>query len=114
MIHTLLDLLWVWVLAPVLVLWGSYLAGVQYYRGGLWRLFWPIGMFALLLDVLLNFTLFAVLTWDWPREGEWTFSKRLGRLVCGTGWRAAFAELIAAYMLDWADPRGLHVKRRCG
>lgn len=109
----MIDFLMHWVLLPIAVTWGSYLIGVQYYRGGWCRVFWIVGAFALVCDVLFNFTLFAVLTWDWPQKGEWTFSQRLERLVCSKGWRATEADLIATYMLDWADPRGVHVQRRC-
>lgn len=55
------------------------------------------------LDIWLNFTTFAVCTLDWPRWGEWTFSKRLERLARDAGWRGALARPVARY-LNRFDP----------
>lgn len=102
-------LAWSWAVQPTMVMCLLYLAGVQYYRGGAWRVLWPVGAAALLFDVLLNYTLFALITWDWPRRGEYTFSTRLERLIHAAGWRGSLARAIARYLLDWADPRGFHI-----
>ena len=77
-----------------------------------WVFAFPLIVIALILDVLLNFTVFAVLTWDFPRKGEWTFSQRLARLVRDTGWRGKLSNWIAASLLDPYDhdPKG-HIKR---
>lgn len=53
---------------------------LQYERGGWWRLVAPITLAALIIDVLANYTVLALLTWDWPARGEWTFSTRCVRL----------------------------------
>ena len=50
-------------------------------RGGLWWLLAPVAIIAWPLDVLLNYTVLAAITWDFPRAGEITFSQRLSRLV---------------------------------
>lgn len=78
-----------WVVAiflglPVL-LWCLYVVGIQFERVALggsrwWYCVLPVTFVALLLDVLLNYTVLVVLTWDVPRVGEWTFSDRLARL----------------------------------
>ena len=93
----------------IVVMWILYVVGIQYLRGGLWRLLLPITAVAALLDVLLNYTLFAVMTWDFPRKNEWTFTQRLGRLVTYFNWQGKAARLTAKYLLDWVDPRGQHV-----
>lgn len=46
---------------------------------------------AFVLDVLFNYTSFALLTLDFPRRGEYTFSKRLRRLIFRMDWRGAMA-----------------------
>lgn len=92
------------------VLWPLYIIGVQYERGGWWRLVAPITLIALALDVLLNFTELALLMWDWPRDRyELTFSNRLKRLVLDGGWRGAFARFVANRMLNPFAPNGKHV-----
>lgn len=90
-------------------MWALYLVGVQYHRGGNWRALWPVGAAAIAFDLLLNYTLFAIVTWDWPRSKEYTFSTRLERLIHDTGWRGSLARAITYYLLDWADPRGFHI-----
>lgn len=61
---------------------------------------WRRAVLALLamLDAWLNFTTLALYTLDRARWGEWTFSKRLERLVRDTGWRGALARPIARYL----------------
>ena len=61
---------------------------------------WRRACLALLaaIDVWLNFTTLALYMLDWPRWGEWTFSKRLERLVCDAGWRGALARPVARYL----------------
>ncbi|PHM20924.1 MAG: hypothetical protein CK604_00495 [Curvibacter sp. PD_MW3] len=94
----------------LLILWPLYIIGVQYERGGWWVVLMPITLVALVLDVWLNFTELALLTWDWPRnEDELTFSNRLKRLVHDGGWRGSFARFVARGMLDPFAPGGRHV-----
>lgn len=66
-------------------------------------------VFAILLDVVLNYTLLAVLTLDFPKSGEYTFSQRLERLVRQDGLRGKVARSIA-FVLDPFDPSGKHIK----
>lgn len=99
-------------LLSIPLLWVLYLVGIQYQRGGWWRVCLVAALPALILNVVMNYTVLAVLTWDWPKKGEWTFSKRLGRLVLDTGWRGTLAWYTARYLLDWADPDGVHIKPR--
>jgi hypothetical protein len=91
------------------VMFVLYAIGIQYERGGGWRALRVVAALALVLDLLLNFSLFALALWDWPRSGEWTFSKRLKRLNRDTGWRGRIARRITA-LLDRLAPSGQHVK----
>ena len=95
--------------AATLAMWLLYIVGVQYKRGGVWGMLAPITVIALVLDVVGNYTLFALLTWDFPRAGEYTFSTRLSRLVHYDDWRGDLARDIAWYLLDPFDPSGRHV-----
>ena len=53
---------------------------------------------AWLMDVVANFSTLALLFWDWPQYGEWTFSKRLPRLCNLPGWRGRFARRCKIYI----------------
>ena len=94
------------------LLWVLYVIGIQYQRGGWWRVCLVAALPGIVLNVVLNFTVLALITWDWPRKGEWTFSQRLERLIAGTGWRSAAAFFVARYLLDPFDPDGIHIKTR--
>lgn len=114
MIEIGLTLLIAYALWPLYVfcmaLWRAHLTGrVTVFA---WLLAWPLVVSAVLLDVALNYTVFAVLTWDFPRRGEWTFSQRLNRLIKDTGWRGKVAVWLADNLLDPydLDPKG-HIKR---
>jgi hypothetical protein len=74
-----------------------YPIAVQYERGGLWRAVMPITLVALVIDVIANYTELALLTWDFPREGEYTFSDRLVRLKHDAGWRGVIARTAVWY-----------------
>lgn len=94
------------------LLWVLFVVGIQYQRGGVWRVCLVAALPALVLNVLLNYSLLALISWDWPRKGEYTFSKRLERLVLAPGWRGLAAWAIATYLLDPVDPDGVHIKRK--
>ena len=94
----------------ILLLWPLYIVGIQYERKGIFYLVLPITIIAGILDIILNYTELAILTLDFPRKGEYTFSMRLERLVDRTDWRGNFARFVKKYMLDWADPDGVHIK----
>lgn len=81
---------------------------IQYERGGWWRLLLPLLVVAWVIDVLANYTELALLTWDWPRKHEYTFSQRIGRLQHDKGWRGKVAKVIKDYTNFW-DPQGDHI-----
>lgn len=56
------------------------------------------GWVGAVLSLVLNYTELAIITWDWPRSGEWTFSKRLPRLARRDDWRGAFARYVASVL----------------
>lgn len=92
-----------WLFAAPVLLGLLFPLAIQYKRGG-W--FLPLTLLAgvlLVFDVLINFTSLALLTLDVPRQGEWTFSQRLARLIHRTDWRGNIARRTAAY-LNHFDP----------
>jgi hypothetical protein len=103
---------------PVLML-ALYAVGIQYQRESLpqWlrNVCECIAGFALLLDAVLNWSLFSLYLWEWPRwkenelQPEWTFSTRLERLIRQVGWRSNIARRIAA-VLNFIAPSGRHIK----
>lgn len=78
---------------------------LQYERGHTWLL--PIAALFFLLDVIANYTELALLTWDWPQPGEYTFSKRLSRLERLPGIRGEICKSVSDY-LNYFSPG--HVK----
>jgi hypothetical protein len=94
---------------PSLALWVGYVIAIQYYRGGRWEYLKPFTILVALIDVILNYTYYVPLTWDFPRNGEVTISKRLNRLVTETGTRGRICRAISKYLLDPFDPRGRHI-----
>ena len=58
----------------------------------------PLLLVAYIADVVANFSTLALLFWDWPQYGEWTFSKRLPRLCNLSGWRGRFARRCKIYI----------------
>lgn len=90
-----------------------YPLAIQYERGGWWRALAPVTLFALLVDVVANHTELALLTWDFPERGEWTFSQRLKRLNTDPDWRGKLSRAITVY-LDYFDPDGWHIQERRG
>jgi len=80
-----------------------YPIAVQAERGGWWLIVTPVTFVALILDVVANYTELALITWDFPTKGEWTFSTRLKRLQYYTGWRGKFARVAKDYC-NFFDP----------
>lgn len=105
------------IMVPLYLLWLYYLVCMAIARAHidgkmnywLWILAAPAVGVAIALDVALNYSLLALLTFDFPRKGEWTFSQRLSRLIHGGGWREKVARKVAA-ILDPFDPQGFHIK----
>ena len=92
----------------VFLLLPLYAIGIQFERGGWWRMVLPVTLVALLLDVVLNYTELALLTLDFPVKNEWTFSTRLARLRYDSDWRGDTARYIARG-LDAIAPSGKHI-----
>ena len=92
-----------------LLLFLLYPLAIQYERGGYWKAVLPITFVALVIDVYCNYTELALLTWDWPRDGEWTFSMRCKRMkVYEDTWGGKVALFIEPYLDFWA-PSGNHI-----
>lgn len=85
-----------------------YPLAVQYERGSWWKTLLPLTLLTLLIDIIANYTELALLTWDFPKRGEWTFSTRLKRLQTDSGWRGALAQYVVVY-LNFFAPNGKHV-----
>lgn len=91
-------------LSPLLLI--LYPLAIQYKTRN-WRWLTPLTLFAIVLDVAANYTELALLTWDFPRKGEYTFSQRLSRLQYGNAWQRFISRLVIPY-LNYFDPG--HVK----
>jgi predicted metal-dependent hydrolase len=85
-----------------------YPIAIQVERGGWWYLLAPVTLIVLLVDVIANYTELALLTLDWPKSGEWTFSTRCKRLQHDTGWRGRIARVVRDYT-NFFDPQGEHI-----
>lgn len=85
-----------------------YCIGIQYERGGWWRICYIPAFVGLMIDVIANYTELALLTLDFPRWGEWTFSKRLSRLQHSKDWRGEFSRYVSG-CLDKIAPSGKHI-----
>ena len=85
-----------------------YPIAVQYERDGWWLLLTPITVFTLALDVVCNYSELALLTWDFPRCKEYTFSARLLRLEYDCTWRGRYCAYVIVY-LNYFAPNGKHV-----
>lgn len=60
----------------------------------IWYLYYTVGV----TDVIANYTELALLTGDFPRKGEYTFSQRLKRLQYGTPWQRFVAKGVKPYL----------------
>jgi hypothetical protein len=85
---------------------------IQYKRPGLrepWLfLAYVVAGIATVIDIIANYTTLALLLWDWPQAGEFTFSKRLVRLKGRADWKGDIARDIAV-ILNRIDPLHDHV-----
>lgn len=100
-------LLWPLLWLPLILL-AVYPVAIQYERGGWWRVLIVLYLPAGVLDVMLNYTTLALYTLDFPKAGEYTFSRRLSRLRRRTDWRRWFAVVLKPF-LDYFDPKGVHI-----
>lgn len=67
-----------------------------------------VGIVALFVDVVANYTELALLTMDRPLRGELTFSTRCVRLQHCTGWKGFVGRITKAYT-NFFDPQGNHI-----
>jgi hypothetical protein len=99
--------------APLALL-AAYAVGIQYERAGMgqgwwWNLAWAVAAPALVADIILAHTLFALYLRYWPQRGEWTFSQVLARLCKRADWTGEAARYLKR-VLDSIAPTGIHIK----
>ena len=85
-----------------------YPIAIQVERGGWWYLLAPVTLLTLLVDVVANYTELALLTLDWPKAGEYTFSTRCKRLQHDQGWRGDIARVVRDFT-NFFDPQRDHI-----
>lgn len=86
-----------------------YAIGVQYERGGAWKLVFPVTLLALLMSWALNQTLGRLL-YGTPASWRETFSKHTERTTHLMSWRGRVARLMAA-VLNFFSHDELHIER---
>lgn len=94
--------------------WMLYLAVMALYRAHLQKALTKIGyvlglpllLVGLLVDFVMNITVFSVLFLELPRE--WLVTGRLQRHIKQSGWRYSLAKFICEHLLNFADPTGNH------
>lgn len=96
------------VLWSPLLLTVVYPLGIQYERGGWFRVLLPFYALAAVLSVTVNVTWFSLVVWELPRKGEITTSQRCERLVFSSGWPGVLARSIARYT-NLFDPTPPHI-----
>lgn len=72
----------------------------------------PMVLFFYLVDVYVNYTIFSLLMWEFPKswKEEKTVSERLDRYYhTDHGWRTQVTAWIGPILLDPWDPRGKHI-----
>ena len=82
-----------------------YPLAVQAERGGWWRLLYPVVGFALVLDVVANYTEMRLL-FGKPRDAEYTITKRLSRMK----YEGSLVGCHVCKFLDWLAPSGKHCR----
>jgi hypothetical protein len=100
--------------AQLYAFWVLYLAVMALYRAHLnktltklgYALGLPLVAFGLVIDFIMNVTVFAVLFLELPRE--WLVTDRLQRHMRRSGWRFKLAKFICEGLLNFADPSGNH------
>lgn len=84
-----------------------YPLAIQAKRKGPWLALWPLVALTMLLDVLANYTELAFI-FGWPREGEYTITRRIRRMHFDeVAARRDLAKLVQTY-LDACEPDGKH------
>lgn len=74
-----------------------YPIAIQYQHGGWWSILKPLALITAIIDVIANYTELALITWDYPKEGERTFSQRCARLIHQNGWAGTVGKLTQRY-----------------
>jgi len=127
-------------LAALFVFWHGFVHAMGLYRAWLkgrlvglpLLLSLPVLLITFALDVLLQFTVAALVFWRWPEQvgierrqvvkwgrvwsvpwpvGDWFVTHRLRRYIASgpaLGWRYRFAHSICFYLADPFDPTGAH------
>lgn len=80
-----------------LILALSFPLAIQYERGGWWSVLKPLALLVAIIDVAANYTELALLTWDFPRENETTFSQRCKRLIHQDNWAGTVGRIAQVY-----------------
>lgn len=96
------------------IFWLLYLAVMSLYRGYLNKtlsrfgliLGAPIIMIGLVVDFIMNMTVFTLVFLERPQE--LLVTKRLQRHMKRSGWRYKLANHICNHLLNFADPTGNH------
>ena len=84
-----------------------YPIAITYKKGGLFAPLKALALITALIDVLANYTELALI-FGWPREGEYTITRRIRRMHFDeVAARRKLAELVQVY-LDAAEPDGKH------
>lgn len=85
-----------------------YPLGIQYERGGYFRLLLPFYATAAVLSVTVNVTWLSLLVWELPKKREITTSQRCERLVFSDGWTGMLARAVARFTNRF-DPTPPHI-----
>ena len=74
-----------------------YPLAIQYERGGWWSVLKPLAFIIAIIDIAANYTELALLTWDFPKHKEYTFSKRCKRLIHLDSWAGTVGRITQVY-----------------
>lgn len=92
----------------VLLLLVLYTAFIQHMRGPRWAAWKLFGIPGWILDWILNHSLFALIFWYWPGDGEDTFSEVIAKRQLEPTLRGeAFRQI--KRLLNWIDPSHSHI-----
>jgi len=86
-----------------------YALAIQYERGGLWRVLWPLYVLTALLDVVANHTEVSLLLGSWPEPGVMTVSQRIPSMLKIPGRIGKLSYYVSVY-LNFFSPTHDHIK----
>lgn len=99
------------------IFWCLYIATMGCYRAhlagrlvGITKILaYPLVIFAVIVDIIFQYTVATVLFFDLPKAKEYLVTDRLQRYVAGKNdWRRKIAVYICDNLLDVFDPTGDH------